>query len=212
MTGLRLLGKVFVVEDMIQAEAVIPCAAGTVAEFQIGVGGVCSAADSALVAITTFAFLFLLLADSRFELDRLVTGLMAGSVSAPCQFTGNVVPKKYKEVQQGHNGQKSKQGIGEQITDDCDGKDSSVSPCQPLDFYGDEEEQQELSIRIQHGEGKEQGHVHVVYTGDMDVHTENQTCDDAYEQGEGNTGKIVQIEFCGTPFPFQRGSNHIIQV
>ena len=101
--------------DVILAVAEIAVAAGTVTEFKIRIARVSTAADGTLVAISALGFFFLLLPNSGFELNRLVTGLVAGAVSAPGQFRCDGVPEEHKEVQKRHNGHQCKQGIGEEI-------------------------------------------------------------------------------------------------
>ena len=104
----ELLCEVFVIEDMILTETVVACAAGAITELQIGMGGVRFAADCAFVAIAALRLFLLLLSNGRFELDRLVTGLVAAALSAPGQCIHDGVPEEDEEVQQRHNGQQSK--------------------------------------------------------------------------------------------------------
>ena len=53
----RLLGKVDVIIDMVDAEAVIALAAGAIAEFQVGIVHIGAAADGALMGVE-FGLLF----------------------------------------------------------------------------------------------------------------------------------------------------------
>ena len=182
MTGVDSLGEMFVVENVIGAEAVVARTAGTVTEFKIRIARVSTAADGTLVAISTLGFFFLLLPNGGFELNRLVTGLVAGAVSAPGQFRCDGIPEEHEEVQQSHDRHQCEQGIGKQIAEYRNGENSGVQPGQPLDFNRDKEEQEKLRIRIQHGKSEEHGHIHIVSTGNGKVGAEHQTGNDAHQQ------------------------------
>lgn len=208
----ELLCEVFVTEDVVLTETVISCAAGAVTEFQIGMGGVRFAADRTFMAIAPLGFFFLLLADSRLKLDRLVAGLVTAALSAPGQCIHDGVPEEDEEVQQSYNGKQGEQGIGEQIAYHCDGEHGGINPGKPLDLNRDEEKQQELNVRIQHSECKKQGQIHIFCAGNVNVGAEYQTCENADKQGQSNAGKIVKVEFGSAPLPFQRCADHIVQI
>ena len=87
-----------VVKNMLFAEAVIACTAGTVAELQIWEIGVCAAADLTFMAISLFTCFFLLLPDGGVKVNGLMGTLMPGPPPPIRDFIRNIRPEKDKEI------------------------------------------------------------------------------------------------------------------
>ena len=94
----QLLCEVLVVENMVGAEAVVACAAGAVAELQIGEVCVCAAADGALVAVAPVGLFLALLPHGGLELDGLVAVLMPCAAALVAKGGLEIRPEKDEEV------------------------------------------------------------------------------------------------------------------
>ena len=155
-----------VVANVFLTKAVVARAAGTVAELQVGPLCVGPAADVALVAVAPLLLLLFLLPHGGFKLDGLVGGLVPGPPPAVGDLIGDPGPEEYNEVENGDDGQQRQQkAAGEKIAEKRQGKIGGVQPGQPLHLDREEEENQKLGVRIEHGKGEEHGEVDVVRAG-----------------------------------------------
>ena len=168
---------------MIYAEAMVACAAGTVAEFQRGMVRVCSAADGALSRIGLLPGFAVDAVPLPAEIDR---GLAAvGAV--PAEALRNVIPAEQNKVQYGDNRQ---QIYREWQNHDGSGKKQRIDDCQPLDLNRQNEEQQHDLIGIQNCEREKHGEVDVNCADrdiDMKAQIHHKTIDDRKE----NTCNII---------------------
>ena len=198
-------------ENVIGAEAVVACAAGTIAELQIGIVGVGAAAHGALVAIAPLGFLFLLLAHGGLEVDGLPGGPVADPTGAVGDDVVEIRPEKDQEVHQRHHRQqrvdevKAQQGE-EDLQDEPDG----VNGGDPLDLDG-EDEKDHLHIGIEGGEGQEHGHGYIARAVDAGV-AESIVADDAGEDGQRHAGEIIEVELGGAPFPLEKIADEVAEV
>ena len=165
------------------------------------------------MAVALFRFLFPLLADSGFEVDGLMGGLVPGSSPTVGDLVGNVGPEEHKEIQKSHHRQQRTQEVQlDQVLDHNDGKDHAVQQGQPFDLHRDDEHDQKLGVRIEHGKGEEHGEVHIVGAGDPDVLPGDKARDDAGEKRQNHAAEIVKGELGGAPLPLQGISDHVVEV
>ena len=94
LANCALLGKMLVVENVILAEAVVARAAGAVPKLQLRKVRIGAAADGTLMAVAPLCLLFLLLADSGFELNGLAGILMPDMEAELRQQVCDTVPEK----------------------------------------------------------------------------------------------------------------------
>ena len=107
----RSLIKMYVVEDVLLAEAVIPLAAGAVPELQVRPLRVGPSADGALVAVAPLLLPLSLLPGGGLELDGLVGGLVFRPAPPPGDLVGDVGPEEDDEVENGDDGQQGTQEV-----------------------------------------------------------------------------------------------------
>ena len=84
----------FVIENVVLTEAVVTGAAGTIPEFQLRMICVCAAADITFMPVSPLCFLFFLLTNSRFELNRLRRVLMPDLKAEFAQQVCDPVPEE----------------------------------------------------------------------------------------------------------------------
>ena len=191
-----------VVVDMLHAIAVIAVAFGAVAELHVGVVGVGDAADGAFVEVA-LALLDVLL--GLFELDGPVVGPVGCPFPAAAQHPRQVLPEEDQVVQNGdHRQQRPGPGPGEQVADDVIPEQRYVKPGQPLHLQGKDAIQQHLHVRVQSGEGEEQGHVDI-------IHGHAHIKDKAQDQVQHHAQEIEHVEPGGAPLPLQRRTQPIIE-
>lgn len=184
--GIELFfGKVDVGENVIGAETMIAGTFAAVAEVQIGVVRIGAAADSALVDI---ALLLLLLFDRLFEVDGLLTMLIAAAL---CEVM-HLGIDKHGEVQKGDDRlQDAIPGAVNGIGDNIDADHDHVHDCQPLHLDGQNEEQQDLRIGEQAGKRQEHRQIDVIGAGDDHIMTGEQAGDRYGDQGQQDAAEVV---------------------
>ena len=154
---------VYVVVDMILAIAVVAIAFGAVAKFHVGKVGIGLAAYGAFVDIT---LLLLSLPGGLLEVHRLLGVLVLIAPLLPPHGVRQVRPEEEQEVEDGHQREEGADKLqADQAGDHLEPKNNHVGPGQPLDLDGDDEEQQDLHVRIENSKGEEQGKIKKVDAG-----------------------------------------------
>ena len=191
------LGKMYVVEDVVLAVAVVARALGAVAELHVGIVRVRLAADAALVVV---ALLLLLLPHRLAELDRLGPAVGLDLIGLPLEHGG----KKYEQVQQGHNGH---EGHAPQaahgVPDHTDGVESCLEPCHPLHLNRNDEVDADHSVGVVQGIGEEQGGVDVGGPIDRYGDTVDQIGQNGRQSRQKGAAEVVDGEFRAAPDPLQ---------
>ena len=136
------------VVDVILTEAMVTLAAGTVAEFKVGILRVRAAADCAFAGIWLAFSLGLGLAGSLFEVDDIRIASVACSGAKAFNIIEKYVTAEDKIVQDGNERDESeKQLASKQIGNDTECEEGCIDKGQPFYFYGDEEEQKYPAFR-----------------------------------------------------------------
>ena len=118
-----------------------------------------------------------------------------------------------KEIQnRNHRQQRPQQIQREDALQNRKGEQRRVQPGQPFDLYRDDQEQQKLHIRVQHGEREEQREIHITGSRDSDIMPGEERGQNAHKEGQNHAGEIIEVEFRRSPLPFQRGSDHVIEI
>lgn len=133
-----------VVIDMIDAEAVVAVASGTIPKLEIRVIGVRSAADGAFVPVrargVVHAHLF-----GRFSE---INGLFCISGLIWAQHTHQVLAAEKEKVQHGDNREKRRnKGAYHHVGYDRNDKKCGVNQGEPFDFHRDDEKQENTLLR-----------------------------------------------------------------
>ena len=156
----------YVVKDVILAEAVIARAAGAIAELQIREVGIGAAADGALVAVALLGFLLFLLADGGLEVHGLLRALVPGEEADIGQYIPNTVPEEYG-VHQPHRYQTGQQGGKQQLyrigvhADDIIEGQEHIQYSQPLGLDGQNKVEPDQGVGIQGGKGQKENVVEI---------------------------------------------------
>ena len=194
-----------VIADMVLAVAVVTVAPGAVAEFQIRMADIGSAADS--TAVVVIGFLGCLLG-IHMELDDLVS-LGLGRFA---EFLLHLdAPASGQEIQHIHSKEQEvvgKRNDAEEIAGEAEGEEiqqnnRQIDQGENPGLDGNDEEEQEAGIRIHGGIAKEQAQIQI---GHMGVTSE----DHAVNIHHQHTGKIEQIEPEGAPAHFHCPAKGII--
>ena len=123
---------------------------------------VVEAYQTQLVAESLLGFLSPLPPHGGFELDGFGGNLMPGGSPAVGDFIGDAGPEKHKEIQQRHHRKQRPQEIqSQQVLENGPGEECRVQPRQPFDFHWDDQHNQKLGIRVQHGKGKKHGEIDI---------------------------------------------------
>ena len=192
------------VVDVVHAVAVVAVALGAVAELHVGVVGVGDAADGALVEV---ALLLLHVPGGLFEVDGLPGGLMLH----PEDQGGEVGPEEEDIVHQGgqDGGQAHRENQGQHRSggaDDLPGHEEDVQQGQPLGLDGDDEVKPHGDVRVEGGEGQEEGEVHIVHGGHGEP---SQAAEEVGHEAEHNiqqdAAEVKEGKFGRSPFPLHEG-------
>ena len=162
----RLFFKVNVAVDMVLAEAVVALALAAVAELQIGILLVGTAADRALVAVKVG----LLLAADPLRLTLEVDGLCLRGRTSARESAAQITPAEKQEVQNCDHRQKGKDqvchimrlGKHHEITGKIISKEGGIHHSQPFHFHRNHKKQQNLQVREHHGKREEHGKVDIL--------------------------------------------------
>ena len=196
-----------VIVDVLFAVAVIPFAPGAVTEFQFGIADVCSSTDRTAVGIGSFWCGLVCLIRTGVELDDLclLLGLLPeqpSGIDSPAH--GNdiqyILAKEQEVVCQRNHGE---QIVGEGVKEKIHQNDGQIKQCEDPCLYGDNEEEEELSVREKGCVAQEQAQVQI---GNICSSTEDQT-ENIHHQ---NACQIEQIEPKGTPNMFHGLSQRIV--
>ena len=147
-----------VIIDMVDAVAMIPAATGAVTEFQAGVGDVGTAADGALVEVILLLGGGAVRAGLLLKVDDFgafgLFSLAAAELHSPGsrQKIGKTAAKENKIVSKAHQNQQVV-GEDEPVGINGSGNHYQIHQRHHPGFHGNDEENQELGIRIGSGEG-----------------------------------------------------------
>ena len=112
--------------------------------------------------ITLFGLSAPLLSDRALEMDRLMGSLMPRHSTPVTDFVCNAVPEEYEKVQNRNDRKQSPGKVQrENILDHGKREQSRVQPRQPLHFNRNDQEEQKLHIRVEHGEREKQREIDV---------------------------------------------------
>ena len=201
------------VADVIFAIAVVAIAAGTVAEFQIGVGYVGPSADRAAVGVWCLGcsdtcligtgigelddFCFLAAAGFGLTLAEKPAGI---GTPGHGNYVQHILTEEQEIVGKGNDGEQiGGEGTGEQIREYEYKIKQGKDPC----FDGDNIKQQKMGIGIHGGISQEQACIQI---GDICISAKNQTVNVHHH----DSGKIKQIELQGTPDVFHSPAKGIV--
>ena len=124
-------------------------------EWSYGVG---LSADGALVHIPPGLPGLLL---GGLEVDGLAGGLVPDPEGAKAQPLPDGGPEEEKVVEKGRRGQEDERpGARQGVLYDGQGEPGHVQPGQPLGLHRQEEEEEELGVGPEGGEGEEEAHIH----------------------------------------------------
>ena len=200
------LGKMLVIENVILAEAMVACAAGTVPKLQLRKVRICAAADSTLVAVAPLGLLFFLLADGGFEPDGL-TGILASDTEAKLrQQVCDAVPEK----------DGVDQPDGQHIQQIPESKLQNVHDCQhyiqhrqPFSLDGKNKLNADHGGWVQGSESQEQD---IVEGAGADIRgLVPQETDEGKHHHQGRGAQVKECEFGGPPVFFHRGADGVIE-
>ena len=188
----RALLNVTVVGNVILTVAVVAFALGTVAEFQIGMFHVGASADGAFVMIGGFYRCVGCFIGTGVVKRNGLMGLSGGGLAhSPAgidtpgsgQYIQHILAEEQEVIAQRNQGI----NIAGEGAEQADEYNHQIKHGQDPGSYRDDEENQELCIRLHGGISQEQTHVQVVRCGGG---TENHTPD----IHQDDTGEIEQIE------------------
>ena len=197
------------VVDMLHAVAVVAVAFGTVAELHVGVVRVGDAAHGAFVEIALPVLDFLL---SLFEVDGLRIDPVSSPAAPPAEDGHQIVPEEDEVVQDGHNGDHSLDPVAvHKVMTNIKGKEGRIHPGQPLHFQGQDPVEQHPHIRVQGGEGKKHGHVHVVHAGSLQEGTRDPVSHHPGENVQQDAHPVKHGEPGRPPLVFQSVSDVVVE-
>ena len=151
-----------VIADMFLAIAIVALATGAIPEFQFRIADICSAADGAAVGIGGFGCGFCGFVGASIKGDNFRPFLLnrlflkkSSSVDPPAHgdYIQHIFAEEQEIVGQGNHGE---QIVGEWIGDQIQNDDGQIHQSKDPCFYGNDEKQQELSIREQGGIAEDQ--------------------------------------------------------
>ena len=193
--------------NVIHAVAVVTAAAGAIAEFQIGIGHIGAAAYGTFMRVGGF----------RLRNGRPVGPGSREGYRAGFGLTGGLFPEQSPGIDPPADRQdvdyilaneeeivgerhQREQTVGEQTnvghTDDINGDDGKINHREDPCLYGNDEEQQEMGIRIHGGIGQKQTRVQIGHSS----RTIKDQTEDILQQ---NARQVVKIEPQGAPNIFQ---------
>ena len=201
-----------VAENMVGAVAVIARAAGAVTELQFRMIRIGSAADAALMMIAPLRLLLHMAL--RFSgAAAILLCLRRMAITLPLHTALEVGGKEHKEVQQCHHGHQRLHNVTcQQARHHTEGKHRRIHIRQPLDLDGDDVEQQYLHLGIEHGEGKEHGHIHIRRAAEHRAAAKENLTHDRCEHRQHHAADVVNGEAPRTPVLLQCIANEIIEV
>ena len=186
-----------VVADMVLAVAVIAIAAGTIAEFQVGVGTIRAAADGALVKEDFLGGdISCLNGGGGGELDH---SCLPGSRSLTKTFADlepqrerddvdDIFSKEQEVICDGDQGEKAdRERIGEYIRK----SQHQIEHCEDPSLHRDDKEEQERGIGIQCRIGQKQAHIQVGNVGPNIVWVGEHKTEDVHQD---HAGEIEEVE------------------
>ena len=157
-----LFGEVNVIIDVVFAEAVVAFAAGAITEFKIGIVSVGAATYGALAGISLALGFGMCLLCCFFEIDNVGAALIAVSAAYRTYNICQHISAEYEVIQNCCKGNESEEYLTcDQTRYDSDDEKRGINICQPLYFYGDNEEQQYAALGEESGEHKEHRKVNV---------------------------------------------------
>ena len=149
--------------------------------------------------------------DSFFVADGFRRRAVGGGAAFAPHPGREVRAEENEEVEQGDDGQQRAHDVQpDQAAGNTQGKKGGIQPGEVFDFHG-HDEQQHRGVRIEHGEGKEHGHVHIIGAGEDIVLPGEQRRQDHARQGEGHAAEIIDVELGRAPFPLQGGADKIVE-
>ena len=207
-----LVRKVDVIENVVRAEAVVPCALAAIAELQFRICHVRAAAHGAFVAEALRLLLILLLtllgAHGVMEVRGLLA-LVAFESPKPCKLG----PEENDEIQKRHDGH---DGIvpsaGGNVAHNVEEEVEYVNIREPLHADGEDEKQQHLRIGVEKREGHEHGKVDIICTVDGDAVARDQADDARAEDGEQHAAQVIRRKLGRAPLPLERRADPVVEI
>ena len=187
--GCLSLRKMLVLENVVLTEAVVPCTAGTVPEFQLWVAGIRPTADGTLVAIAPFSILLFLLANGGLKLYGLLGVLMPETETKFRQQIPDAIPEENKigEPDTKIHGQHKNQ-VSKSVFENIINSEYDIQRCQPLGLNGDDELDADHGGRKQSGEYQKENIIqHTV--GDVGI-IRPQQADKSENNGYNDTREV----------------------
>lgn len=96
----------------------------------------------------------------------------------------------------------------------CHDRHAKIQPIEnpdPLTFNGQDKEQQELHVRVQHGKGQQKRRIEIV-RAQRQVPAKQQIHHQARDHMEEHAGEIIEVEAERAPLVFQHPAHEIIQI
>lgn len=190
--------------DVVNAEAVVTCAAGAISKFQVGMVGICPSAHLA-AAIIGLCPLFVVDA-VHFPLE--VYSGFALAASAGTKIAEKLVAAEKKIVKHGNYGEEI---YGEGAAYYAYDKNDRIHYCQPLHFYGYEEKQQNPHIGEEGGKGEKHGKIDIL-GGDKVAFSGDEIENKAIDNREKNTWEEIDIKARGAPAVLKSLADKVIEI
>jgi len=198
------------VADVLFTVAIVAPALGTVAEFQLRIGYISPAADSAAMRVIGLGVCLWRVGACCFKLDNL--GLLrlllsldhAGCFDPPGsgEDIQHILSKEQEIVCYGnHREEIVGEGKGNQINQD----NCQIHQCKQPGFHRNDEEQKKLGIRIQRRVAQEQTQIQVCHTG---LTTE----DHAVDIHHNNAADVKKVKPQRSPVMFHNSADGVVAV
>lgn len=200
----ELLRKMYMVVNVVYAEAVVALAAGAEAKLEIWEVLVRPAADLAFAVVGLGCLAAVVLLGSVFEVDGVFLLLYPGGpdvVKEPAAAEQQV-------VEDGHDGQ---QVDGEGVYQNGIYKDDRVQNAQPFYLYGNDEEQQYIGVRKEGCKGEEHGQVEVVAVK-ADIYPSDEPQQNAVYDIEQHSAEIIYGELALAPLGLKGAAHEVVEV
>ena len=207
-----LVRKVDVIENVVRAEAVVPCALAAIAELQLRICHVRAAAHGAFVAEALRLLLILLLtllgAHGVMEVRGLLA-LVAFESPKPCKLG----PEENDEIQKRHNGH---DGIvpsaGGNVAHNVEEEVEYIEIGEPLHANRNDEHEEYLRIGIEQGESHEHGKVDIIRTVDRNAVPCDEADDACADDGKQHAAEVIGGELGRTPLPLERRADPVVEI
>lgn len=187
------LCEVYMVVNMILAEAMIARALGAIAELKLRMVGVSAPADGAFMRI-----------EIRLLLSLYARGLLAEVHRIRARALGKIREKiaaaEDEEVDHRDNGQEVRR---ERRGKDAVNEECGVEIRKIFHLYGDDVEKQHLHIRVEHGKGEKHRQIHILRR-EVKAQPRNKVHDKPIDDREDDAGEEIYIELRRAPIALKR--------